>query len=61
MQPFYITALRTPSEYFLQNVFYNKNLSEIQDKHFISCFNHTKESVSSKNTARLLNKTVNEI
>ena len=34
MQPFYETVPRTPSEYFLPNVFNKRNFSEIQDKHF---------------------------
>ena len=38
MQPFYETVPRTPSEYFLPNVFNKRNFSEIQDKHFMSRF-----------------------
>ena len=38
MQAFHITVPRTPSEYFCTNVFYNINLPEVQDKHFMSCF-----------------------
>ena len=33
---------------------------KILDKYLISHFNHAKESVSSKNIARLLNKTVSK-
>ena len=49
---------------FVQNIFNNRNLPEIKKKNMLT-FNHTKESVSSKNAVRLfieiLNKTVSEI
>ena len=62
MQPFYITNPRTPSEYFCTECIYNINLPEIQDKHFISCFqSHEGECIFKKNAVRLLNKTVDEI
>ena len=44
---------------FVPNVFNKRNLPEIHDKNFISCFNQAKESVSAKkNVVKLLNKTV---
>ena len=47
MQPFYKTVPRTPSEYFVPNVFNKTNLPEIQEKHFIA-FNYARESALSK-------------
>ena len=38
MQPFYKMVSRTPSEYFIPNVFNKRNLPEIQDKYFMSHF-----------------------
>ena len=38
MQPFYKMVPRTPSEYFIPNVFNKRNLPEIQDKYFMPCF-----------------------
>ena len=42
---------------FVPNVFSKRKLPEIKDKHLISPINHVKESISSKNAFRLLNKT----
>ena len=62
MQPFYKAVRRTPSEYFVPNVFNKRNLTEIQDKKSLClAFNQVQESVSSKNAVRLLNETVSGI
>ena len=54
MQPFYKTVSRTPSEYFVPNVFNKRNLPEIQDKHFVSRFNAWRRRFLQKNVFRLL-------
>ena len=63
MQPFYKTVPALHLNIFVPNVFNKRNLPEIQDnrKTFCLAFNHTKESVFSKNAVRLLNKTVSII
>ena len=58
LQPFHITISRTPSEYFCTEC---KIFLRYKANNLFLVFNHTKESVPSKNTVRLLNKTVNKI
>ena len=58
MQRFYKTVLHIYLNIFVPNVFNKRNHPEIKTNIFFLTFNYTKESASSKNVARLLNKTV---
>ena len=53
MQRFYKMVPRTPSEYFIPNVFNKRNLPENKTNILCFAFNNAKESVSSKKKMQL--------